>query len=266
MSFADATAVEQLSERTWTGHIAPGWSIFENANGGYLMAMVARAMSESVDGRLPASVTAHFTRPGKPGPVTIEVEALRSGRTFSTVRANLSTDDRLILSALGSFSDRGREPKPSTFVDGSAPDLPPPDECVLMVPSTTGPLPPPLMGKVEERLHPDDAAALEGNRTGVARVRGWIRLKDEEPLDTFALLMAADAFPPAVFNTNIPLAWTPTLELTTHVRGSEVGGWLRCQFSTRFVTGGYLEEDGEVWDADGSLLAQSRQLALVPSG
>ncbi len=266
MSFADATAVERVNERAWIGHIAPDWSIFENANGGYLMAMVARAMSESADNRLPASLTAHFTRPGRPGPVAIDVETLKSGRNFSTVRANVSTDDRLILSALGSFSDGGRDPRPSTFVDGAAPDLPAPSECVLMVPSATGPLPPPLMGKVEERLHPDDAAALEGDRTGVARVRGWIRLKDEEPLDTFALLMAADAFPPAVFNTNIPLAWTPTLELTTHVRGTEVGGWLRCQFSTRFVTGGYLEEDGEVWDADGSLLAQSRQLALVPSG
>jgi hypothetical protein len=39
---------------------------------------------------------------------------------------------------------------------------------------------------------------------------------------------------------------------------------MRCRFSTRFVSGGFLEEDGEVWDAAGALVAQSRQLALVP--
>ena len=41
---------------------------------------------------------------------------------------------------------------------------------------------------------------------------------------------------------------------------------VRCRFSTRFVTAGFLEEDGEVWDSTGRLVGQSRQLALVPRG
>jgi acyl-CoA thioesterase len=67
-----------------------------------------------------------------------------------------------------------------------------------------------------------------------------------------------------VFNANLPLAWTPTLEMTTHVRAMPAPGWLRCRFTTRFVTGGLLEEDGEIWDQSGRLVALSRQLALVP--
>ena len=80
----------------------------------------------------------------------------------------------------------------------------------------------------------------------------------------FGLLLAVDAFPPTAFNTRLPVAWTPTVELTAHVRARPVPGWVRCRFSTRFVTGGFLEEDGEVWDERGRLVAQSRQLALVP--
>jgi hypothetical protein len=41
---------------------------------------------------------------------------------------------------------------------------------------------------------------------------------------------------------------------------------LRCSFRTRFVTGGYLEADGELWDADDVLVGLSRQPALVPRG
>ena len=79
------------------------------------------------------------------------------------------------------------------------------------------------------------------------------------------LLVAADTFPPTVFNADLPVAWTPTLELTTHVREHpDPDGWLRCAFTTRFITGGFLEADGELWSESGRLIAQSRQLALLP--
>ncbi len=41
-------------------------------------------------------------------------------------------------------------------------------------------------------------------------------------------------------------------------------GPLRCSFRSRFVHDGLLDEDGEIWDSTGVLVAQSRQLALVP--
>jgi hypothetical protein len=125
-------------------------------------------------------------------------------------------------------------------------------------------MPPPFAGRVDIRMHPDDAGFGRGRPSGAMRMRGWFRLPHEEPLDTMALLLATDAYPPTIFNGDLPVGWTPTVELTTHVRARPAPGWLRCAFTTRYVTGGFLEEDGVVWDETGTLVAQSRQLALVP--
>ena len=86
---------------------------------------------------------------------------------------------------------------------------------------------------------------------------GWFAFATETPIDQIALLLVADAFAPAVFNTGVPFGWVPTVELTVHVRAVPAPGPLRCVFRTRFVAGGMLEEDGEVWDAAGTLVAQS---------
>ena len=102
--------------------------------------------------------------------------------------------------------------------------------------------------------------------SGPPTVQGWFRFPGGEPVDVLGLLVAVDAFPPTVFRAGLPLAWVPTLELTAHIRARPEPGWLRCTFATRFITGGYLEEDGEVWDSAGRLVAQSRQLALTPRG
>lgn len=264
MSFAGATGIVHRTGRTWTGRIRAGWDIFGVANGGYVMALAARAMRNEADGRDLVSITGHFTNPGRPGAVTIKVDPVKVGNSFSTLRADVTGNDNILLTAVGSFTDRERAIANAEIIHSSPPDLPPPEECVRAVPSSTGPLPPPFMGNVIVALHPDDAAALSGERTGIARIRGWFHLREGDEPDPLAIVLAADAFPPAVFNTNLPLKWTPTLDLTVHIRDPRPPDWLRCQFRTRYVTGGLLEEDGEMWDEEGRLVAQSRQLALVP--
>jgi hypothetical protein len=59
------------------------------------------------------------------------------------------------------------------------------------------------------------------------------------------------------------IGWVPTIELTVQVRKRPAPGYLTGWFHTEAVTAGYLEEDGEVWDADGDLVVLSRQLALA---
>lgn len=267
MSFDAATAVADLGGGRYAGDIHDGWSIADNANGGYLLSIAARAMRAAADRPDPVSVTAHYLRPGKPGSAEVTTELVKVGKSFTVVRATLVSGDKPVLSLLGTFGELDRSTDAgdrALLVDAEPTALPPIEDCIPLV-ATEG-FPPPFMANVDLRLHPQDASFLGGDKSGSARMRGWFSFPDGEPVDTIGLLQAADAFPPTIFNTDLPVAWVPTVELTAHIRARPAPGPLRCDFRTRFVTGGFLEVDGEIWDATGSLVAQSRQLALVPRG
>lgn len=265
--FLDATRVAEVTApgspaRTYAATIAPGWDIAGNANGGYLMALAVRSMSAAVE-RPPLSVTAHYLAPGRPGPAEVEVVVHRAGRRTATAGA-VVRDDRGagLISVLGTFAELREEGRP--VVDAAPPDLPPLEQCVRTVP------PAELSGfgdRVAMYVHPDDTRFASGEPRGVAEIRGWFEFADRAPVDAVGLFVAADAFPPVVFNRGaFPIGWAPTLELTVHVRGVPAPGPLRCRFSSRFMQAGMFEEDGEVWDTRGTLVAQSRQLALIPRG
>jgi acyl-coenzyme A thioesterase PaaI-like protein len=260
-AFARATAVTRDDDGHWRGQVHEGWDIRGNANGGYLLAIVGRVLTSATGRPQPLTTTAHYHRPGVPGPVTIDVETVNETRRFTTATATLRRDAEPVLTVLGTLGDLGATTGPE-LVRATPPPMPEPDACVPLVPGD--PFPPPFTGRVELRLHPEDAGFGEGRPSGEARMRGWFRLRDREPVDAVALLCAVDAFPPTIFNADLPVSWTPTIEMTAHVRARPEPGWLRCAFRTRHVAGGFLEADGEVWDGAGRLVAQSRQLALVP--
>ena len=261
MRFSKATAVTPANDRpgVFAAEIPLGWDILDNANGGYLLALGARAMNQAAGRAHPVSVTAHFLAPAKAGPVTIETELVKTGRSFSTVRATI-TADRPIVTLVGAFGDVSSVEGPE-LITAQPPEMPDPDDCTTIRPGD--PFPPAILGNVDIRVHPEDAGAYRNQGSGSARIRGWFRLCDDEPFDAFALLLATDVFAPTTFNATLPVGWTPTIELTAHVRGIPSGAWLRCSFSTRYITGGFMEEDGEIWTEDGRMVAMSRQLALV---
>jgi acyl-CoA thioesterase len=263
--FAESTAVRPHGDGTYEAEIRPGWDIGGNANGGYLLAMAGRAMAAEAGRPDPVTLTAHYLTPGRPGPAEVRATVVKAGKRFTTVQATLTSDGRPLLAVLGTFGDLAPTDGegPPSRVEEVPPDLPPVEACVPLVPGDSG-MPPPFALRVDIRMHPDDAGFSRGRPSGEMQLRGWFRLPDDQPLDTMALVLATDSYPPTIFNADLPVAWTPTVELTTHVRARPAPGWLRCAFTTRFVTGGFLEEDGVVWDDTGTLVAQSRQLALVP--
>ena len=121
----------------------------------------------------------------------------------------------------------------------------------------------PFIERFDVRFDPAMVGWALGQPSGRGEMQAWLRLADAREPDPLSLLMVVDALPPVSMDLGLP-GWAPTLELTAHVRGVPAPGWLRVRHATRNVAGGMFEEDCEVWDSADRLVAQSRQLALLP--
>jgi hypothetical protein len=101
-------------------------------------------------------------------------------------------------------------------------------------------------------------------------VGGWIGLAEERPLDAPAIAFFSDAlFSPPFVRLHEP-GTSPTIDLTIHFRTplphpveAERGDLCLARFTTGLLREGFFEEDGTIWAPDGTVLAQSRQLAVL---
>jgi hypothetical protein len=101
---------------------------------------------------------------------------------------------------------------------------------------------------------------LDGQPSGRPEMRSYFRLRQAYDPDAILLALAVDSLPPVVLNTGAH-GWSPTVELTWHMRAVPAPGWLALHGSGRLVSDGWFDEEVEVWDSAGRLVAQSRQIA-----
>ncbi|MFE9248366.1 thioesterase family protein [Streptomyces sp. NPDC007088] len=264
------TAVTLRAPGVYDARLSAGWTIINAVNGGYLLALVGRALADALPHSDPFSVTAHYLTASQPGPAVIRTETVRTGRTLSTGQASLfqyaedgSEVERLRVLAsygdLGSLTDEVR-------TSARPPELPPVEQC-LGADDAPGPSVIPgsnaITGRLMLKMDPATLGWALGAPSGKGEVRAWFGLSDGRDADPLSLLLAVDALPPTAFDLGVK-GWVPTVELTVHVRCRPAPGPLRVQIATRNLAGGFLEEDAEVWDSAGRLVAQSRQLARVP--
>ena len=260
-AFDDDTAVTALGGGAFSAELTPRWNVGDKPNGGYLLATALRAAGEHLPLPHPFTSTAHYLRPANPGTVNVEVDTVRAGRSLATADVRMFQGDGEIMRVLTAFGDLATATGPAHLAAGP-PDLPPLEQCLQGKAKIPGGGAVALAERFELALHPDTLGWARGKPTGEANVGGWLRFADGREIDPLALTLIADAMPPPVFDLGAQ-GWVPTIELTVHVRALPAPGWLRLWATTRFVQGGYLEEDVEIWDAEDQLVAQSRQLARV---
>jgi acyl-CoA thioesterase len=249
----------------------PSWWIVNGPNGGYVAAVVLRAIVAEVadPARRPRTLTMHYLRAPAAGPVEVEVTIERSGRTVTNVSARLVQDGRLMGLALAALALE--RPAPVAFDE--TPGLPlAEDGSPLLLPEQITPAEVDPDRDVPMRTHYDLRWALgdlpfqpRPGGAGTARCGGWIRPAEAEPIDEVVLAAMSDAWLPPVFSkVDHPLA-VPTIDLTVHFRALPEDPLDHCfaVFDSPLAQGGYLVEHGRILDRRGRLLAESRQLAVV---
>lgn len=262
--FDQHIAVRRRDETTWDAELSAGWLVGGGVNGGYLLAVAGHAVREALPAKPdPIAVSAYYLSAAAPGPATVGVEVRRDGGRVATAALDLRQGGDTRITALATYGDLERLGD-DVRTTAEEPVMPPPEECVpnTMAPPEVRAIAP-LMDRFDMRFHPDHIGWAVGQPSGRGVLSAWFRLADGREPDPLALLMVVDALPPVTFDLGMP-GWAPTLELTAHVRARPAPGWLKVRHATRNMAGGMFEEDCEVWDSAGRLVAQSRQLALQP--
>ena len=258
-AFDLATAVWGGPER-WRGEVDAGWTVGDRPNGGYLLAMATRAALAAVEQPHPLAVSAHFLAPPAPGPAELAVIRLRAGRSLSAVRVTMVQEGRACLEALVTAGLLDGDATPGWQRAAGPGDLAPVEDCLPGRPELPNGMRVNLLDHIDIRVDPATAGWVAGRPAGHLEMRGWVRFHDGRAVDPLALLQLVDALPPTSFELGLA-SWAPTVELTVYPRGIPAPGWLACVLRGQLWQGGWFDEEAEVWDTTGSLVAQSRQLA-----
>lgn len=258
--FAKASAVQRVEEGRYQVELDPGFGFGEIINGGYLMAVLVRAAVDASPHEHPMATSANFLRPGRPGPAEVWVESRKTGRTATTARLSLVQDGRPAVDA--TITTGTLDPDAAPTWSAEALRLPPIEECLTF---DSGRGERGFADQVDMRFDPAMMGWLDGRPSGRLEQAAYFRLRDGEEPDGCSLALAIDALPPVALNTGA-VGWAPTVELTWYMRAVPAPGWLTVRGSGRLVSDGWFDEEVEIWDSAGRLVAQGRQLARVGRG
>ncbi len=277
--FEETTTVRAVERGRWAADLDPGWDLRPVPQGGIVAAVALRALAAELDEPTQRLRTFHTTFAAQvaSGPVEVEAEVLRRGRTMSQVRGELRNPGAArghLTTATFGASRRG-----FTFTDLAPPppDVPRPDACPsfrdMPPPDIEGWEPMPFWtGRVEERLAvglpPWDATSP---RTRAERCQ-WFRF-DETPvrpdgtLDPLGLVVLADIMPGAVGERVGPsdeMWFAPSVDLTLHLLDDDWRSpWVLGRSTARHAGDGYASADMALWDMGPDLDDPPRLLAYA---
>jgi acyl-CoA thioesterase len=253
------TRVRATAPGAYAATISDRWGALGGTpNGGYLLALCLQALRQDSPHPDPLVASVSYLRPPDPGDAEIRTETARDGRRLATREARLVQNGSEAVRVVASFTDLGNA-RGRTAELGGPPQLPPPDDTPDMLGG--GSMPGVSVTERVEYRVPEPPGWATGRPSGDPTLEFWMRFRGGREADLTSLAFFVDAAAPAVLE--LGEAGSATIQLTVHLRAHPAPGWLACRAATRHVAAGYHEEDFEIWDSGGVLVAQSRQLALL---
>lgn len=269
--FEAETSVIEVEPGLYSAFLHKSWWIVAGPNGGYIAAIVLRAMVAMVaePDRRPRSLSIQYLRPPTEGEIRIEVTVERAGRSVSNLSARMTQDGRTVVLAMASFANDREGIVSFDETDGFADifgtgRVPSPDEVKPGEVDPTRDVP--MRGHYDIRWVVGDLPFTVGSgQEGSARCGGWLRPVEPVAIDEVVLAAMSDAWLPPIFSrVDIPLA-IPTIDLTIHFRTppKDPFGFCFVLFESPVAAHGYTVEHGRILDSDGTLLVECRQLAVL---
>jgi acyl-CoA thioesterase len=251
----------------FTAHLQDEWSSLAGMHGGYACAVAVRAMEAGFDeGTTPPrlrALSATFLRGTQPGPAEVHVEVLRRGRRLSVQRARIVQDGKDRVLVQGTFA------APMSGLDVDHPSLAKPDPANRRRFETGG------LVKHFENFDVDlDRRWWPGGDGELARLSGWIRLKEQRPLDDALVALVADVLPPTTFAASATPQGGMTLDLAVTLladpgEAAVVAGTTEITMTveTEHAEEGMGWERGVLWVGDRVVAAvtQTRYLGRAPT-
>ncbi len=263
-AFAEDTAVRRMADGQYRATLSEEWNLRPLPQGGVVTAVALRAMAAELAHPDQILRTLHttFVAQVAHGPLTIEVETLRRGRSMSHMRAEVRNDGasrgHLTTGVFGA-SRRGFD-----FTDLGPPPAPPPLQCR----SWREPVPGDDIGfepmpfwseKVEGRTVLGHAPWDDYEAERAERVM-WYRFDDtpfghDGNVDPLALVVLLDTMPGAVaerigqVGPGARRNWfAPSVDLTVHLLDVCRSPWLLAHNRARHAGDGYASADMALWD------------------
>jgi len=256
------TAVRQRPQEVV---IPAEWAQGRACFGGLMAALVYEAMHAKVSPERPArSLAITFAGPAEPNvPISFEVEVLREGKQVSSLLGRAVQNGRTVTLVQGSFG-AGRN---------SVIDVPALPAVSMRSLEESSPEMPYIPGVTPEYIRflamRWGIGALPFSNKPLRSMGGWVRLRDavEEPVTEAHLLALVDAWPPALLpHLSKPAAGstlTWTIEFVQPVASLSTLDWCQYCAEIEHARDGYGHTAAFMWNANGELLAISRQTVTV---
>ena len=265
--FQEAIKLENLEDNKFIVNPDTNYFVGNTPHGGYLMAVMHKALTSILPHSTAISSSVQYLDRIDAKTFELEVETFKTSRGSSSGIVKLKQDDKICTTFTGTCSDfefmKGydglQKPLPNIFNESDKKDY-----IKMNYDKISKGFTPAFIQQLECLIHPDHAwwNRDSNDKNNEARCSAFLEMQGGIP-DQFCLSFYSDILPPVVSNKYGPLGWIPTITLTTHIRQLPSTSELYADFKATDINKGYFEQDCNIWDLNGNLVASSRQLTRI---